>query len=1216
MTAVFGWMVLLATPAQALAHSAPASQHREGVRALSAGEMRQMVGAQLGGGGGLHPTSVSLAAGSTYAWEGNAGDVNTGNGNKLTSVPLVGWTQRGGLPIAFTLYHNSEGNHNGELGQKWTHSYDLYLAAGGGFGLSSNISVHWGNDLSYTFTYAGGAYTAPTGIYDTLVQNVDGSYTLTTKAQVKYHFNTSLYCDTITDSNGNQTSISHNTGGYVTSVADATGRTLTLSYDTSNRISTVTDPLSRVWTLSYDTSNNLSQVALPLLAGQTVGSNYHYSFGYNAAHDLTTFTTPGGRGWTATYNSADNSLATETDGCGNQTSYAYTASSTTITDANSHVVTHNYSGGTLSNETDNLSHSVAYTYDASYNKTAVQDQRGKTWNYTFDSNGNTLTKTDPLTNVTTYTYNSHNKVLTVTDALSHVTTTNTYDGCDNLLTSTDALSHQTSYGYDSNGYGLLVTITDPLTHVTSMGYDTDGNLTSVEDANSHTATISVNGLGWKTGTTDALSHSSTISYDTWGRTTSVTTPAGTTSNVYDADSNVTSVTDGNSHTSSTTYDNDSRPLIVTSANGDTFTYVYDGTGQKGLLSSTTDGNSHSTTFSYNSLNCKTGASYADSTSESWAYDNAGNLSSHVDGNGRTISNTYDDAGQLTTVTYPTGSGAGTGISYTYDVAGRRTGMTDVTGSWGYTFDNANRLTQISAPNGNTGYGYDNANRRTSMTVSGVTGSWSYSYDAGNRLTSTSNPYSESTSLGYDDANRLTTQTNGNSSVSTFGYDAANRTTDVWHRDSSANVLAHYDYTYDYTNNVSTRTDTNGDVTSFGYDASDQLTGESRGNGHGLGYALAFTYDHNHNRATKVVGTGMSAVTDTYSYDAHDKLTGISGGTNKTYGYDSNGNCTSVTVGTNVTTVAYDVENRVTSITYPSSAVNTFAYNGEDLRTQKVDSSGTKNYVCDGSSPASAVLKDGAAVYTPGLSERRSGTSKFLHVDALGSTRGITDSSQSVTDSLLYDAFGNVLSRTGTTPTPFGFVGSKQYQTDSDSGLQLLGHRYYDPSIGRFLSSDPAQAGTNWYAYCNNNPLGKIDPMGLYWIFDRSTGEIIWVPEAPPKGHNKNEFGPWPPEVVGGGYSGQPGHQDPSQDGEHDLGPIPKGNYKIGRKRSNKKRHNYFPLTPVAGTDMHGRDGMLIHGDNPAHPGESSTGCIVTSGDVRDVISSRLNEPGGSDLIVK
>ncbi len=143
----------------------------------------------------------------------------------------------------------------------------------------------------------------------------------------------------------------------------------------------------------------------------------------------------------------------------------------------------------------------------------------------------------------------------------------------------------------------------------------------------------------------------------------------------------------------------------------------------------------------------------------------------------------------------------------------------------------------------------------------------------------------------------------------------------------------------------------------------------------------------------------------------------------------------------------------------------------------VDSAVMFNYLCDGTTPASAVLKDGSAVYTPGLSERRGTTSKFYHGDALGSTRGITNASQTVTDSVLYDGSGMVVSRTGTTPTPFGFVGKGQYQTDNDSGLQLLGYRYYDASVGRFISSDPAKAGDNWYACCNNNPFKKVDPSG-------------------------------------------------------------------------------------------------------------------------------------------
>jgi RHS repeat-associated protein len=353
------------------------------------------------------------------------------------------------------------------------------------------------------------------------------------------------------------------------------------------------------------------------------------------------------------------------------------------------------------------------------------------------------------------------------------------------------------------------------------------------------------------------------------------------------------------------------------------------------------------------------------------------------------------------------------------------------------------------------------------------------------------------------------------------------------------------------------------VTTFGYDASDQLTSEVRDNSHSTGYSLSYTYDHNHNRAGKT----QAGVTTPYAYDAHDKLTSAG---SKTYGYDLNGNCTSVTVGSSVTGLTYDVENRVTGITYPGGATNTFAYNGEDLRTKKVDSAGTKNYVTDGASPASAVLSDGAAVYTPGLSERRGTTSKFYHADALGSTRGITDSTQATTDAQLYDAFGMSVSRTGTTPTPFGFVGKSQYQTDGDSGLQLLGHRYYDPSIGRFLSQDPIQDGTNWYAYVDNNPLMGIDPLGLseesgwnkFWHFVKEV-----LDENARQG---NQIGPGT-----GDYPNQPitPHGNPDDPNpHHDHGPplvAPRWpNPTIVKERNVTVRHNYHD--PLQGTqDDHG-----------------------------------------------
>jgi RHS repeat-associated protein len=98
-----------------------------------------------------------------------------------------------------------------------------------------------------------------------------------------------------------------------------------------------------------------------------------------------------------------------------------------------------------------------------------------------------------------------------------------------------------------------------------------------------------------------------------------------------------------------------------------------------------------------------------------------------------------------------------------------------------------------------------------------------------------------------------------------------------------------------------------------------------------------------------------------------------------------------------------------------------------------------------------------------------------------STKGIARRSCSnVTDTYEYDAFGNLLNKTGTTPNNYLYRGE---QFDSDLGLYYLRARYYNRTTGRFTSRDPedhslfAPNELHKYLYVNGDPVNVIDPSG-------------------------------------------------------------------------------------------------------------------------------------------
>ena len=119
-----------------------------------------------------------------------------------------------------------------------------------------------------------------------------------------------------------------------------------------------------------------------------------------------------------------------------------------------------------------------------------------------------------------------------------------------------------------------------------------------------------------------------------------------------------------------------------------------------------------------------------------------------------------------------------------------------------------------------------------------------------------------------------------------------------------------------------------------------------------------------------------------------------------------------------------------------------------------------------------------------VDETEAGTTTryYTHTDHLGSVTTVTDSEGTLVWDNEYLPFGEEQ-----TPDESRFAMFTGKQKDPDTGLYYFNARWYDASLGRFVTQDPIRDGVNWYAYCENNPLKFVDPTGLELVLAEGTG---------------------------------------------------------------------------------------------------------------------------------
>ncbi|MFV0318220.1 MAG: RHS repeat-associated core domain-containing protein [Microthrixaceae bacterium] len=521
----------------------------------------------------------------------------------------------------------------------------------------------------------------------------------------------------------------------------------------------------------------------------------------------------------------------------------------------------------------------------------------------------------------------------------------------------------------------------------------------------------------------------------------------------------------------TAYHDDRQVHTQTDGAGSVTTYLYDDLGR---LASITDPLSNITAF---------------------GYDPVGNLTATQQPGGDCfatpttgcVTNSYDAANQLQTVTYSDGTTPNI-TDVHYDDNGRRTQVdygTSDTSTWSY--DSLGPLT--SSSDGTTvDYGYDLAGNLTTIDYPGDN-TVTRVYDDAGRLTSSTDWNSNTTDFGYDEDSNLTTIDDPTGDqTDAFGYDRADRI-DTIDMVAGSTTLAELDYTRDDNGQITAEdlTSLPGADHSWDYDTLERLTTQDT--------ATTWGYDNADNPTT--LGSTEQVFNTANQLCSTAPTTGTCttpapGATSHTY--DNRSNLTTITppAPATPTTLTYDQANRLTA---HSTANATYTYNPDGLRTSKTVNTTTTEFTWDktGGLPMLLTETQGTSgthyLYGPGnlpyAQIDPTGTITYLHHDQLGSTRLLTNTTGTTTGTATYTPYGTPEATTGTL-TPFGYAG--QY-TDEETGYQYLRARYYSPTTAQFITKDPITPLTREpHNYVTANPLNNTDPTGLFG-FSAITGAI-------------------------------------------------------------------------------------------------------------------------------